>query len=103
MCILCGALGFERYWAEKGRDAPLQRRERRIRIRLLNRVLCHYGVEAKLWGGGGYVVGKGTGPTQLVDNLSSLWVEVERASGKRCDPLDAALIQSLNVEKIAQS
>jgi hypothetical protein len=94
MCMLCGALGVGRHWAEKDRDAPALRRERRVRIRLLNRVLGHYGMAAKLWGSG-YMLGRSGGASQRADNLGGVWLEAERASGRRCDPLDPALVAAL--------
>lgn len=95
MCMLCGALGVGPHWAEKGRDAPALRRERRVRIRLLNRVLGHYGIDAKLWGGG-YMVSRTAGTSERADNLGALWPVVERASGRSCDPLDPTLIAALD-------
>ena len=94
MCMLCGALGVGRHWAEKDRDAPARRRERRIRIRMLNRVLRHYGMDAKLWGGG-YMLSRKGGPSQRAENLGDLWLQAERASGRRCDPLDPDLLAAL--------
>ena len=83
-----------RHWAEKGRDAPSRRGERRVRIRLLNRVLQYYGMNAKLWGSG-YMLGRNSGQSVRAENLGGLWREVEQLSGRRCDPLDPALIAAL--------
>ena len=94
MCMLCGALGMGHHWAEKERDAPALRRERRVRIRLLNRILGHYGANAKLWGRG-YMLGRVAGTSERADNLGAVWPTVERMGGHRCDPLDPALIAAL--------
>lgn len=102
MCMLCGALSMGRHWAEKDRDAPLRRRERRVRIRLLNRVLGHYGMNAKLWDRG-YMLGLSAGPSIRAETLGNLWLEVERVSGRRCDPLDPVLIASLSRASTTQS
>lgn len=94
MCMLCGALGMGHHWAEKDRNAPGLRRERRVRIRLLKRVLRHYGMDAALWAGG-YRLQPISGPCERADHLGAVWPVVERASGRRCDPLDSALIAAL--------
>ena len=97
MCMLCGALGIEQHWAEKDRDAPGRKRERRVRIRLLNRVLRHYGMDVKLWGRA-YMLNRRGGTSQRADNLGALWLGVEQASGRRCDPLDPAFLSELSGE-----
>jgi hypothetical protein len=94
MCVLCGALGGDRHWAEKGRDTPARWRERRVRIRLLNRVLGHSGGAARIRGRGYMLEAAGREPVR-VENLGALWAEVERATGRRCDPLDPALLAGL--------
>ena len=94
MCMLCGALGMGRHWAEKGRDDPARRQERRLRIRLLNRILAHHGAEASLWGRG-YLLRR-DGVAHRAENLGDLWIQVERAGGGRCDPLDPSLIAALD-------
>lgn len=95
MCMLCGALGVGRHWAEKDRDAPALRQERRLRIRLLNRLLRHYGMEARL-SSRGYLVGPKGRPSVEAGNLGGLWMEVERMRGRPCDPLDPALLAALD-------
>ena len=93
--MLCGALGVGRHWAEKDRDAPARRRERRVRIRLLNRLLGHYGMEARL-SARGYLVGPVGRPAVEAGNLGRLWIEVERLRGCQCDPLDPSLLAALD-------
>lgn len=95
MCMLCGALGVGRHWAEKGRDDPARRQERRLRIRLLDRLLRHYGLAAQL-GGRGYLVGPAGRPAAEAGNLGGLWLEAERLRGRPLDPLDPALLAALD-------
>lgn len=95
MCMLCGALGVGRHWAEKERDAPALRQERRVRIRLLNRLLRHYGMEARL-SGRGYLMGPAGRPAVEAGNLGALWLVVERLRGRPADPLDPALLAALD-------
>lgn len=95
MCMLCGALGVGRHWAEKDRDVPALRQERNVRMRLLNRVLQHYGMEARL-SGRGYLVGPAGRLAVEAGNLSGLWMEIERMRGQPSDPLGPGLVAALN-------
>lgn len=95
MCMLCGALGVGGHWAEKGRDVPALREERRTRMRLLNLVLGQHGLEARL-SGRSYLLGPVGRPAVEAGNLGALWVEAERLCGRPCDPLDPALLAALD-------
>lgn len=99
MCMLCGALVGGRHWADMGGAAEDRRRERRLRLRLLNRILGHHDMRLTVWGGDGYILAGGGLPSQLVSNLGDLWAGVERATGARCDPLDPDLIANLSADK----
>ena len=90
MCSLCGVLASE-HWAEEGEG----RRERLFRVRLLNDVLAHFGLELGEWGGRVYVVRDRKGRQAVVSDLGSLWQEAERLAGRPLDPLDASLVSSL--------
>ena len=93
MCALCGGLIGGRHWADGGGDARALRRER---IRLLNRVLRHHGVEVRAWGSDGYLLSGKDMPSLLAENLAALWARVEEARGARCTPLDPALLAALS-------
>src|SRR5262245_33075219 len=102
MCGLCGMLaGAER---GVGRDASLfeaeastpQRQERHKRVRLLNQVLRHYRVTLTDFAGSRFMLRGPTGRSELVASIWSLWPAVERLSGKPCDPLDRALLATLD-------
>jgi hypothetical protein len=82
-------------WAEEGKSGPAGRRERQLEQRLLNGILDHYGVHLSRWTAVGYPVGGDRRVTQLADSLSDLWAAVERIGGRRCDPLDADLLEAL--------
>jgi hypothetical protein len=90
MCALCGVL-LTSHWAE--RDSG--RRERVFRVRLLNRVLFHFGLELWDWGGRVYVLRDRKGKTAVVDDLGSLWTAAERLAGRPLDPLDPVLVGAL--------
>jgi hypothetical protein len=90
MCSLCGML-LQSHWAEEGTG----RRGRIFRVRLVNRVLAHYGLELADWGGRVYVLRDRKGKSAVVDDLGGLWVEAERMAGRRLDPLDPALLAVL--------
>ena len=95
MCMLCGALVGGRHWADSGGGAEDRRRERRVRLRLLNRILGRHELRLTAWGSEGYILAGANLPSQLVTNHGDLWAGVERATGARCDPLDPELISHL--------
>ena len=90
MCALCGVLSTS-HWAE--RDSG--RRERVFRVRLLNRVLSHFGLELGDWGGRVYVLRDRKGKAVVVDDLGGLWTAAEALAGQPPDPLDPGLVAAL--------
>jgi hypothetical protein len=90
VCALCGIL-LQSHWAERGTG----RRERVFRVRLVNRVLAHYGLELGDWSGRVYVLRDRKGKSAVVDDLGSLWTQAERLAGRPLDPLDPALLAAL--------
>jgi hypothetical protein len=89
MCALCGVL-LEEHWAEEG-----GRRERTLRVALLNRILDHFGLHLDDWSGRVYVLRDRKGRSAVVANLGALWIEAERLAGRRLDPLDPGLVRAL--------
>jgi hypothetical protein len=71
------------------------RRERIFRVRLVNRVLAHYGLELGDWSGRVYVLRDRKGASAVVDDLGGLWAEAERMAERPLDPLDPALLAAL--------
>lgn len=107
MCVLCGVLGEEAHWTEAaGRDdpsagtprAPTRRHARQYRVALANKVLRHYGLTLTDWDGHAYVLGSRTGRSEIVRHLGAVWPLAERMAGRRCDPLDPALLTALERE-----
>jgi hypothetical protein len=90
MCGLCGVLLSET-WAEEAGD----RRARVLRLKLLNRVLAHFGLRLDEWAGRVYVLRDRTGRTAVVDDLGAIWREAELLAGRPLDPLDPELLASL--------
>ena len=90
MCALCGVLSTS-HWAE--RDSG--RRERVFRVRLVNRVLSHFGLELRDWSGRVYVLSDRKGKTVVVHDLGGLWTAAEALAGRPLDPLDPALVAVL--------
>lgn len=90
MCALCGVLSTS-HWAE--RDSG--RRERVFRVRLLNRVLSHFGLELGDWSGRVYVLSDRKGKSVVVDDLGGLWTAAEALAGRPLDPLDPGLVAAL--------
>jgi hypothetical protein len=66
-----------------------------LQLRLLNRVLSHYGLRLDEWAGRVYVLRDRTGRTAVVEDLSAMWREADRLLGRPLDPLDPELLASL--------
>jgi hypothetical protein len=105
MCALCGVLGSAGHWTDAvarpgvfTRTATTieRRRERAARVVEANRVLRHYRLTLSDWQGTSFLLSTATGKTEIVDNLTHLWMVTERLIGRPCDPLDPALIESLS-------
>ena len=95
MCALCGVL-LEQHWSEQNcADQDGGRRARFFRVKLVNRVLDHFGLRLDDWGGRVYVLRDRKGRSVVVDNLGVLWVEAERLAGRALDPLDPDLVHAL--------
>lgn len=95
MCMLCGAWSGKRQWGGDPGAGAAEKREQQFRELLAGHVLEYYGLELKPWKGEGYLVGGRAGPAQHARDIPGLWPAVERATGKKCDPLDSGLMQFL--------
>jgi hypothetical protein len=91
MCALCGAL-VKSHWAEEGAG----RRGRAPRVRLLNRVLDHFGLQLTDWAGRLYVVRDRKGRATVVDDVGMVWPAAEALLGRKLDPLEPGLVASLS-------
>ncbi len=104
MCALCGMLGGQDHWTDTASNPEsfgarsqthTRHRERQDRMRLINRIVGHYGLSVSDWSGNAYVVRSATGRTLMADNLSQVWTAASTITGKSCDPLDPALIRAI--------
>ena len=108
MCLVCWQLPTIEHWTED-RDihasdmgfagSPQERkrrRERLLRVQVLNRILTYYGLRVENWVGAIYRLADSKGSTALVQNLGELWPAVEKLAGRRIDPLDPHLVEALH-------
>ncbi len=105
MCVLCGQIFTEIHWSERhldpeltsqGAGEPLRRQSRHARVRLIGKVLAHYGLEVSDdLGAANYVIGDHKGNRQIVASLAGLWPEAARLAGRTLDPLDDGLLARL--------
>ena len=104
MCSLCGVLGGRGHWTESASNPRVFQtrteqhtwhRERQQRVRLVNRVLRHYGLTLSDWAASSYVLRSRTGQTAILSNLSELWAAADKLSKTPCDPLDTDLLAAL--------
>ena len=65
------------------------------RVRLVNRVLDHFGLRLDDWSAAVYVVRDRKGRAEVVADLGELWQAAERLAGRPLDPLDPALVAAL--------
>jgi hypothetical protein len=79
------------HWSE----ADGGRRQRALRVPMLNAVLGHFGLQMTDSMGRIYVVRDMKGRAKVVPDLATLWLEAERLAGRPLDPLDPALVEAL--------
>ena len=96
MCALCGAFSGADHWTDRpgGEISVPAQAERRRRAAAANEILGLYGLKIAEWGGR-FTLQSRTGKMAVVDNFGALWPEAERLSGRPCDPLDPAVIATL--------
>jgi hypothetical protein len=108
MCSLCGVLGANEHWTDAvarpgiyTRNAEIvdRRRERANRVRVANQILAPFGMRLADWQGTSFVISSRTGKTEMITDLGHLWQAAERLSGKTCDPLDSAVIASVEASR----
>jgi hypothetical protein len=96
MCALCGVIGGNMHWTDgsprsgayrPAATTPERRRERQHRIAIANRVLKPFGMTLADWQGSAFLLSTATGKSEMVDDLSHLWIVAERLAGRSCDPL----------------
>lgn len=105
MCVLCGQMFNEIHWSERQLDPEMvsqgagettRRQSRNARIRLIRKVLAHYGLEVSDdLSATNYIVGNRKGNSQVVANLAELWPAAARMAGRPLDPLDDSLLERL--------
>jgi hypothetical protein len=101
MCGLCGVLGAESDWTDAAARPEAfgghatRSQERHRRIALANRILRHYGLRLGDFAGRSYVLRGATGRQAIVPHLVGMWAAAESLAGRRCDPLDPALLAAL--------
>lgn len=113
MCGLCAALNASRNWTDaSGQSAFTQngrpiaaRDEREKRVRIINSVLSHYGLQVADWGGSSYVITTLSGKNANVYNLGGIWDAADGlVAEKVIDPLDPVLLARLEeFESVVQA
>jgi len=96
MCALCGVIGGNPHWTDgsprpgaynRVATSPERRRERQNRVAVANRVLQAFGMKLADWQGSAFLLSTATGKSEMVDDLSHLWIVAEKLAGHACDPL----------------
>ena len=77
-----------------------RRRQRFLRVRLVDRVLRHYGLRCSDDSGAtSYVLSNRKGASELVRHLGELWPAAQRLAGRPVDPLDVGLLEALGDDR----
>jgi hypothetical protein len=108
VCVLCGEFVVQPHWTDRhiedaarkpGADAGDfhrdRQRDRHHRANLANEVLRHYGLKLEDWSGSKYLLRDGTGRSELVEDLGSLWPVAAKLAGCTPSPLNAALQEAM--------
>lgn len=108
MCILCGELVMNVHWTDQQTHdkvygdtvvvGSLQRdrmRDRLRRVYYANRILSFYGLRLDDWNGSKYILADKKGVQKIVHDLGGIWIEAQKMTGGRLDPLDPKLIEYL--------
>ena len=98
MCSLCGSLINNQHWSVRMKDVPSRKAERRVQIQFINQILKHYGARIRQVGNYGYLLTGSNRSSKLIEDLARLWLEVEKITGVKCDPLDPKLIDTMSSE-----
>lgn len=112
MCILCGELVSSFHWSDIGfgneanlaeqksmigvnENARERKRARLKRVKLLNEILCFYGLKISDWQGSKFVLNDKKGQSVIVNDLGDLWDKARDLAKKDIDALDSALLRFL--------
>ena len=100
MCALCGIVGGGEHWTDGAKDFPgvegrTRQQERQRRVRMVNKVLAHYGLSLSDWQSSTFVLKSHTGQSAIVPNLTEMWAAAQWMTKRPCDPLDPELIAAL--------
>ena len=104
MCAFCNLVSAGPHWTEAGTDAGrsavnqagrTRYLDRASRVKVLNKILGHYGCKVSDWANDKYVVRSLRGHAEVVDSLPQVWAAVDRISRRQSDPLDPALLAAL--------
>jgi hypothetical protein len=98
MCSLCGSLINNNHWSVRRKNASSRKAERRAQIHFINQILKHYGARIRQLGNYGYLLTGSNRSSQLIEDLTKLWLEIEKIPGVKCDPLDPKLIEMMSIE-----
>jgi hypothetical protein len=109
MCVLCWQFLSEGHWTEQVFEAEdntatgtvgsarerARRRDRYQRTRILNQILCHYGLRLDDWHSRSYVLSDRKGSTVLVHDLGEIWPAAQQLARRRLDPLEPQFLAAL--------
>lgn len=106
MCILCGELVSSFHWSDESfmtqnatisvnENARERKRARLKRVKLLNEILCFYGLKIEDWQGSKFVLSDKKGQSVIVNDLGDLWDKARDLAKRDIDALDTKLLAFL--------
>lgn len=107
MCILCGELVSSFHWSDVSfaeekatisinENARERKRARLKRVKLLNGILCFYGLKIDDWQGSKFVLYDKKGQSIIVNDLGDLWDKAKSLAKQDIDALDINLLTFLH-------
>ncbi len=106
MCILCGELVSSFHWSDESfrtqnatisvnENARERKRARLKRVKLLNEILCFYGLKIDDWQSSKFVLCDKKGQSVIVNDLGDLWDKARDLAKRDIDALDKNLLEFL--------
>lgn len=106
MCVLCGEFVSSFHWSDESfraqnstisanENAKERKRARLKRVKLLNQILCFYGLKIDDWQGSKFVLCDKKGQSVIVNDLGDLWDKARDLAKRDIDALDTNLLEFL--------
>lgn len=92
MCALCGVFGVDDHWSFIKTSLPeadpvKRRKQRMMLVHTVNRFLKNRNLVLSDWQGVSYLLSSATGKSVVVNNVSEIWLAMDKEFGGAFDPI----------------